>query len=207
MIYNQKVLVIISNNNKYYCSLGYGDHKQKSTIVVDVFDLPKKSIRKIKAKCDDCGKDWMACYANLANKSHHRCFQCARNWVGKNCDQSKAITKNKERVGDKHPRWRSDKPEFKTYHRLVTRETNFHNLHELKNYGLRGLAGKPGAYHLDHKISIFYGYSNKISPVLVGSRENLCMIPWQENYKKREKSSITLGELLASIEISSMLHK
>ena len=203
MIFPQLVKVTISNNNRFYKTKGYGDHKQGEVIYVNVFDLPAKSNRKIKAKCDDCGIEWDVCFSNVANKNHHRCFKCVRKWVGINCDQSKASAKNRERIGEKHPRWRKDKSKFKQYHRLVTRETNKHNLQELKDYGKRGLAGKLGAFHLDHMVSCYYGYENNISPEIIGAKENLQMISWESNYSKREACSITLGELFVRIEMAS----
>lgn len=201
MIYNQDVVVTISNNNSYYCEK-YGHHKQGDKIVVNVFDLPKTTIRKVKAKCDDCGCDWYVCYSNVSTKSHHRCFSCTRKHVGKTSDQTKAICKNKQRVGDLHPRWNKNKSEFKKYHRLVTRSTNKHKLCELNNYEKRGMAGVDGAYHLDHMVSVSHGFNNNVPPEVIGAKENLTMITWQENYNKRDRCSITTGELFSLIEIS-----
>jgi len=59
-----------------------------------------------------------------------------------------------------------------------------------------GLAGTPGAYHIDHMISIMNGYKNQVSPLLVGSKFNLKMIPWEDNLSKHSSSSISLNELL-----------
>lgn len=48
----------------------------------------------------------------------------------------------------------------------------------------RGLAGSFGVYHLDHKISIRYGFDNNISPEEISKKENLQMLPWKENISK-----------------------
>lgn len=58
-----------------------------------------------------------------------------------------------------------------------------------------GLAGTPGAYHIDHMFSIMNGYKNRVSPLLIGSKFNLKMIPWKDNLSKHSSSSISLDEL------------
>ena len=138
MFLDSTVKVTISNNNKIYLNKGYGDHKQGDVIFVKIEDLPKKSIRKVLTKCDDCDLEWMACYSNMIKTDHHRCFKCTRKYVGKKIDQTKASARNRERIGEKHPRWRFDKPEFKNYHRLVTRITNKQPLSRLKDFDKRG---------------------------------------------------------------------
>lgn len=60
-----------------------------------------------------------------------------------------------------------------------------------------GLAGVPGAYHIDHVYSIMHGYKNQISPLVIGSPLNLQMIPWKENLSKHSKSLITIEDLLS----------
>ena len=59
-----------------------------------------------------------------------------------------------------------------------------------------GLAGTPGAYHIDHMFSIMNGYKNQVSPLLIGSKYNLKMIPWKDNLSKHSSSSISFNELL-----------
>jgi hypothetical protein len=61
-----------------------------------------------------------------------------------------------------------------------------------------GLAGIPGAYHIDHMFSIMQGYKNCVSPILVGSKYNLKMIPWKDNLSKHSASSISLDTLLSN---------
>jgi len=59
-----------------------------------------------------------------------------------------------------------------------------------------GLAGTLGAYHIDHMFSIINGYKNQVSPLLIGSKYNLKMIPWKDNLSKHSSSSISFNELL-----------
>lgn len=65
-----------------------------------------------------------------------------------------------------------------------------------------GLAGVPGAYHIDHIYSIMNGYKNQISPLVIGSPLNLQMIPWKENLSKHSKSLITIEQLLSKTNYS-----
>lgn len=59
-----------------------------------------------------------------------------------------------------------------------------------------GLAGTPGAYHIDHMYSIMNGYKNQVSPLIIGDEINLKMINWEDNLSKHSSCSITLEELL-----------
>lgn len=59
-----------------------------------------------------------------------------------------------------------------------------------------GLAGTPGAYQLDHMFSIMNGYKNQVSPLLIGGKTNLKMIPWKDNLSKHSACSISFEELL-----------
>lgn len=88
-----------------------------------------------------------------------------------------------------------DLSDYELYRREVWEYTNRNDLTNLENYEKRGLAGKEGAYHLDHKYSIFYGYVNGVPPEMIGSLNNLVFIPWEENVKKNKNCSVTLEEL------------
>lgn len=77
------------------------------------------------------------------------------------------------------------KDDFKKYELLVWSITNKQPLEELKNYEKRGnIAYKKNAYHLDHKISIKYGFENNIPPYIIGNIDNLQMLPARENCSK-----------------------
>lgn len=79
-------------------------------------------------------------------------------------------------------------PAWKRYYNKVQRITNQQPIQLLENYNKRGRA-KAGtdAYHLDHIISIKYGFDNNIDPYNIGNISNLRMIPWIENLKKSSK--------------------
>lgn len=88
----------------------------------------------------------------------------------------------------------SVRSEFYRYKSVVTYLTEKHRSLISKGY-ITGLAGVPGAYHIDHNYSIMNGYKNKVSPLLIGNINNLSMIPWKVNLQKHSASSITLTEL------------
>jgi hypothetical protein len=86
------------------------------------------------------------------------------------------------------------RPEFYRYKAIVTYLTEKHRNLLTSGY-VTGLAGKEGAFHIDHSYSILSGYKNKISPIIIGSVHNLLMIPWQDNLSKSISCSISSIEL------------
>jgi len=65
------------------------------------------------------------------------------------------------------------------------------------------LQGKEHGYALDHKYSIYDGFTNNVDPKIIAHYKNLECIPELENSKKNKNSSITLEELLIQIEMES----
>ena len=92
----------------------------------------------------------------------------------------------------------SDRPDYINYRNEVWRYTNENDLTTLPNHDKRGRIEIPGSYQLDHKYSIFYGFSNNISPEIIGNINNLEFIPSIENNKKGIKCSISIEELTNS---------
>lgn len=86
-------------------------------------------------------------------------------------------------------------PEFKKYEREVLSITKKQPLYLLKNYKKRGIAGQIGAYHLDHKFTIYKGFENVIPPYILGNIINLGMLTWEENCSKHRNCSLTKQEL------------
>jgi hypothetical protein len=67
-----------------------------------------------------------------------------------------------------------------SYKRKVWTITEKQPLKRLPNFDKRGFKG----YHLDHKVSIWYGYKHKLDPKLIGGIDNLEFIPHYENELK-----------------------
>jgi len=75
------------------------------------------------------------------------------------------------------------------YYHDVKIITNTQPIHLLENHNKRGRCDiNPDAYHLDHIISIDYGFKNNISSKKIGNISNLRFIPWLENVKKGNKN-------------------
>lgn len=96
--------------------------------------------------------------------------------------------------------FRTDLSQWEKYKLECWTITNEFEISSLVNFDKRGLAGIPGAYQLDHKISMKYGFDNGISAKIIGNRNNLEMIPWEDNLSKSINNSITLEELYSSLE-------
>jgi hypothetical protein len=192
MILDNEVEVTISNQGKYYASLGYPLTKQGTVLIVKVDHLPKNSNKRLRCSCDECGTEYTRDYQNI-NKDKSRvnamlCYDCTRNVVGKTNDQTKAIAKNKERVGSNHPNFNPNKKALSAYAYKVRRitESNYVKNKDLINptNHARTLCGVEGGYQLDHKVSIETGFRFGINPVVIGSTQNLQMLPWEANRAK-----------------------
>lgn len=71
-------------------------------------------------------------------------------------------------------------PEWKAYKKEVWRITKEQPLHTLEHIEKRAFRG----YHLDHKISVWFGFRRNICPEKIGNISNLRMIPAEENMRK-----------------------
>jgi hypothetical protein len=84
-------------------------------------------------------------------------------------------------------------PKWIEYQKLVLRLTQviirFYNL-----------PSKPG-YEWDHKFSVYAGYKNNVHPNIIASRENLELIPTNENRANGEECSISLNDLLLNFAV------
>ncbi|QOQ37538.1 putative head morphogenesis protein [Escherichia phage vB_EcoM_WL-3] len=58
------------------------------------------------------------------------------------------------------------------------------------------MCGVEGAYQLDHKVSIKYGFDNLIPPEIIASVKNLEIITWESNREKSKRNSVDLWDLL-----------
>lgn len=82
------------------------------------------------------------------------------------------------------------------YYRQVTKYTNSQSLSTLNHFKQRGLAGVDGAYHVDHKVSIKYGFVHSIPPYIIGNIHNLEMLTWRDNIYKSCNCSIDIEDLI-----------
>ena len=93
--------------------------------------------------------------------------------------------------GSNHPNYKSDNNEYKRYRQKVSTmtENEYRKNKDVINPNSykRTLCGVIGGYQLDHILSVYYGYKNKISPEVISKSENLQMLPWDENLRKSNK--------------------
>jgi hypothetical protein len=82
-------------------------------------------------------------------------------------------------------------PKWNRYYNEVQRITKQQPIQLLEHYEKRGRAQKgTDAYHLDHIISIKYGFDNNIDPLIIGDISNLQFIHWNENLQKSSKYNL-----------------
>ena len=65
------------------------------------------------------------------------------------------------------------------YRLVVQYVTNQHRGELIEGYKT-GRCGTDGAWQVDHKLSVLYGYKNKVSPLLVGGINNLEVMEWED---------------------------
>lgn len=73
------------------------------------------------------------------------------------------------------------KSRLKKYRQEVNRITKSQPLFQLVNYDKRG----KGNFHLDHIISIKFGFDNNIDPEIIGNICNLRYVYYKDNLSKR----------------------
>jgi hypothetical protein len=91
--------------------------------------------------------------------------------------------------------------EKRLYYLKVWSITEKQPLHKLRYYSKRCFRGK-GCYHLDHIVSISYGFLNKISPEKIGSLTNLRFISARANMKKGHKLTEESNKVLRKFKRS-----
>lgn len=125
-----------------------------------------------------------------ANKSNTICNRCSNyvykktwNYVIKD-DHIKKMAAKKAGYNS-FADYMADLDHKKQYYREVRRITRQQPIHMLEHYGeLMGRCGTPGAYQLDHIISIDKGYQEKRPASQIGHISNLRIISWEENRHK-----------------------
>lgn len=114
--------------------------------------------------------------------------------------QSERTQRTKEKViknltGLDYSEYIEKLPKYIKYKIDVTSVTTKQSIQSLLNHDKRGITGVNGAYQLDHKYSIYYGFKNNVPPEIIGNIVNLEFITWEENRLKHSNCSITLEEL------------
>lgn len=85
----------------------------------------------------------------------------------------------------------NEKTKYKEYRYFIDKlsEINYVKHYDIINpeHRPRTKCGVEGGYQLDHIYPVYEGYMNNISPEEISKLENLRIIPWQENQRKKHK--------------------
>ena len=147
---------------------------------------PGTMISKYSTTCKVCGSEFDTIPSDTDR------MYCSKECMGKCPEYRKKLSEiDKSYMGtDAYRQTRID-PTVSEYRRYANRVRKLseetYNLHESEinpHKHIRGLAGTPNAYHLDHKISVRYGFDNGIPPEVLAKKENLRILPWRVNIVK-----------------------
>ena len=115
-------------------------------------------------------------------------------------DEVSSIRKKavKTRVQNGNAIDRSSLAELNNYRVVVNRLTNKTYKKHIDEIDPKRLRDRTN-FHLDHKVSILEGFLHKVDPEIISHKNNLELIPAKQNISKSWRSSITLEELIGSI--------
>ena len=158
--------------------------KSKQTCLKKYGDENYRNSEKYKQTClEKYGTNCTLTSKDIIKKSENTKLQRYNN---KNYNNPEKIVKtsriNGELNGTMIPL--SSYSDWELYKYKVRRLTEKQPLNTLKNYHKRGFVTENDAYHVDHIISIYEGFSKNIPIHLIASIDNLQMLPAIENIKK-----------------------
>lgn len=149
---------------------------------------PKPDNQK-QVACKTCGKEETVALTRNYTYCSRACMHA--------CDDYKAKLSNMDKSYMQTEAYKDTlrnpaTPEFVRYRNEVHRKTaKVYAYNEQyinpENYP-RTLNGVDGGYQLDHIIPIKYGFDNGISPDALSIKENLRMLPWEENLARAKKN-------------------
>ena len=122
---------------------------------------------------------------NTIEKMGEEKFNNRKNKFKVSISREKTLKKRRRIMEDKGL-WikKNEKTDWELYKNKVWYITNKQDLESLEFFNKRGPTGTKGSYHLDHVISIKYGFDNNIAEEVIGNINNLQMLQWKENLSK-----------------------
>jgi len=101
---------------------------------------------------------------------------------------------------EKDGNWRKQDeiPDFEKYTEIVRDATDKN--YQANFYEIPDAKKRSREYHLDHKVSIAYGFENNIPAYIIAHHKNLEVIHHSLNESKHTNNSITIDELLLEID-------
>lgn len=170
---------------------GFPGLKLGETISVSLDSLPFHTRIQVLYRCDSCGKEKLAMYGNVSQKPTHLCHDCSQS--NKCSHMNKTRPKDYFPKGKEHWNWNPNRQVSRDFYyyakrvRRITEETYSKYKDRLNpNNHPRTRCGVEGGYQLDHKISVKWGFLHGLNPKIVGSLDNLQMLPWKHNLLKGE---------------------
>lgn len=149
-----------------------------------------KRINTTKERYGDAIFSEIARRGNLFNKQ-------LKDSAGLNFYERRSLKQSKLKIFNSHYSFDITYYRFKVYQYMKKFKND---IFRLQNYNKRGMVHiNSGAYHLDHRYSIYQGFKDNIPPYIIGHIHNLEMIPARINLIKNRKCSIDLDELIDSI--------
>ena len=85
---------------------------------------------------------------------------------------------------------------YKSYKKEIELLTN----RNIRKYGLANINMRSRNFHVDHKYSIYEGFTNNVPEKIISNIYNLEIMLASKNCKKQHKSSMTLKELLINVK-------
>lgn len=88
--------------------------------------------------------------------------------------------------------------EYENYRKVVYYYTNI----SISMFGIENIdkRGKIEGFDLDHKVSICFGFLNKINPIIIGSVYNLEILSQKDNCSKHTKCSMDYKDLVKLVK-------
>ena len=101
---------------------------------------------------------------------------------------------------EKAGNWRKQDeiPDFEKYREIVRDATDKN--YQANFYEIPDAKKRSREYHLDHKVSIAYGFENNIPAYIIAHHKNLEVIHHSLNESKYTNNSITIDELMLEID-------
>lgn len=151
--------------------------EQKGFEILSSGPIRQITTEKVVVRNTKCGHTFETAPGNLVNRDVE-CPICAREYLN---------NLNRERNAARHEEWESTASEWEKYEskcRSLTASTyqQFQHIINPNSY-VMGIAGTPGAYQLDHIVSVRVGFEKQIPVELICHRDNLQVIPWEVNIK------------------------
>jgi len=104
-------------------------------------------------------------------------------------------------------RYYKDLEEHKKQYRFYSNQIRRLTEENINKYSLKDIELRGKDWHLDHKYSIYDGFKNNVPVYIIAHIQNLEIISQEENSKKQRSSSVSLEDLLESIELKDISWK